>query len=69
MMQLTDFSTLGGPADLVQSATCISGLYDLEPLAMVKVNAELRIEPRDIETLSPMRLAPRPKWPHDVDGR
>ena len=59
MMAATDFAALGATHDLVKSATCESGLYDLEPLRLVKVNQDLRIEQRDIETLSPMRLAPR----------
>jgi arylformamidase len=60
MMATTDFAARGGPADLVKSATCVSGLYDLEPLRLVKVNKDLRITPEDVEALSPMRLAPRP---------
>lgn len=60
MMAATDFSTRGASATLVKSATCISGLYDLEPLAMVKVNQDLKLRPGDIAPLSPVRLAPRP---------
>lgn len=60
MMATTDFAQHGGATDLVKSATCVSGLYDLEPLAMVKVNQELKIQHADIAPLSPMRLAPRP---------
>ena len=63
MMQLTDFAALGGPADLVRSATCVSGLYDLEPLTMVKANAELNIRKEDIAPLSPLLLTPRRKVP------
>ncbi len=59
MMAATDFAALGGPAGLVKSATCVSGLYDLEPLAMVKVNQDLKIQPGDIAPLSPLRLTPR----------
>jgi arylformamidase len=59
MMTATDFSKHGGPADLVKSATCVSGLYDLEPLRLVKHNRELRISDADIGTLSPVRLKPR----------
>lgn len=60
MMATTDFAQYGGPADLVKSATCVSGLYDLEPLAMVNVNQDLKIQPADIAPLSPVRLSPRP---------
>jgi arylformamidase len=60
MMAATDFAQHGGPPDLVKSATCVSGLYDLEPLAMVKVNQDLKIVPADLDPLSPVRLTPRP---------
>jgi arylformamidase len=59
MMAATDFSRHGGPADLVKSATCVSGLYDLEPLRLVKHNAELKIREADVGPLSPVRLKPR----------
>ncbi|MGE0629867.1 MAG: alpha/beta hydrolase [Hyphomicrobiaceae bacterium] len=59
MMATTDFSAAGLPADVIKSATCVSGLYDLVPLRLVKHNRELRIDDSDIETLSPVRLAPR----------
>ncbi len=58
MMATTDFAALGGPGDLLKSATCVSGLYDLEPLRLVKVDKELRISLQDIAELSPMRLTP-----------
>jgi arylformamidase len=63
MMAATDFAASGGPAGLVASATCISGLYDLEPLSMVKVNADLKIGKADIAGLSPVRLTPRAGLP------
>lgn len=59
MMATTDFAPLGGPPDLVKSATCVSGLYDLEPLRLVKHNTELQIGDADIAALSPVRMAPR----------
>ena len=60
MLATTDFAAFGAAPDLVKSATCESGLYDLEPLRLVKVNHDLRIAPRDVEPLSPVGLAPRP---------
>ena len=59
MMAVTDFAAHGAPSGLVNSATCISGLYDLEPLALVQVNTDLKIDTADIAQLSPVRLAPR----------
>ncbi len=59
MMACTDFGALGAPHDLVRSATCVSGLYDLEPLSLVKVNRELQLQSGDIAALSPVRHAPR----------
>ena len=63
MMAATDFGEHGASPGLVKSATCISGLYDLEPLALVKVNTDLRIDKTDIATLSPMRLTPQTSVP------
>ncbi len=60
MLATTDFTELGGPAALVTSATCIAGLYDLEPLSMVRVNAELHLTADDVEAYSPLRLAAMP---------
>ena len=60
MMAATDFAALGAPRDLVKSGICVSGLYDLEPLRLVKVNQDLRITPTDVAPLSPLGLAPQP---------
>ena len=60
MMATTEFSALGGPRDLVKSATCVSGLYDLEPLRLVKVNRELKLSSADVAPLSPVGLSPLP---------
>jgi arylformamidase len=45
----------GLPADLVKSATAISGLYDLEPIALCYLNDALGLTPGDVATLSPIR--------------
>ncbi len=60
MMGMTDFSQHGSAAGLVKSATCISGLYDLEPLRLVTHNKELNIRAEDVEPLSPLRHTPQP---------
>lgn len=63
MMMATDFARLGGPADMLKSATAISGLYDLTPLRMVKVNQDLKITPEEVPAMSPMTLPPLQKGP------
>ena len=59
MLACTDFAALGAPPDLVKSATCVSGLYDLEPLRLVRMNRELGLTAADVAPLSPVRLSPR----------
>lgn len=59
MMACSDLAGHGVARDLVKSATCVSGLYDLEPLRLVKVNQDLKISPGDIASLSPVKLGPR----------
>ena len=63
MMMATDFVKFGAPADFLKSATAISGLYDLAPLAMVKVNQELKIDPVEVQTMSPLTLEPVQRCP------
>lgn len=63
MMMSTDFAKYGAPKDLVKSATCISGLYDLTPLAMVKVNQDLQINPVEVQYMSPLTLEPATRCP------
>lgn len=63
MMMATDWQALGLPADLLKSGTAISGLYDLEPLALTKINADVRLDRDEIALLSPIRLAPRHSGP------
>lgn len=58
MLACTDFAAHGGPADLVRSGTCISGLYDLVPLQKIQMNADLRISDDDVRTLSPLTMKP-----------
>ncbi|CAN0435970.1 unnamed protein product, partial [Phaeothamnion confervicola] len=60
MMATVDFTEWGRPAGLVTSATCVAGLYDLEPLLRVRINTELGLTAADVEAYSPMRLAPMP---------
>ncbi len=63
MMMATDWSQHGAPKDLIKSGTCISGLYDLTPIRMVKVNGELKIDDDEEQKLSPLRLKPTSPGP------
>jgi arylformamidase len=63
MMMATDWQALGLPADLVKSGTAISGIYDLEPLALTKINADIKLDAGEIAALSPIRLAPGHRGP------
>lgn len=58
MMMATDWTRLALPAGAIKSATCISGLYDLAPLRLVRQLRELRIDAAEARTLSPARLVP-----------
>ena len=42
------------PADLVPAAYSISGLFDLEPLVGVAMNADLRLDPAEARRVSPL---------------
>ncbi|MDX1484804.1 MAG: alpha/beta hydrolase [Alphaproteobacteria bacterium] len=59
MMLATDWGAFGLPADTVKSATCISGLYDLEPLTICRQHKDLGIDDEEVRELSPVRLRPR----------
>lgn len=58
MMMATDWPRHALPAGTIKSATCVSGLYDLAPLRLVKQIADLRIDAGEVERLSPARLVP-----------
>lgn len=58
MMAATDWTRHSLPATAIKSATCISGLYDLAPLRLVRQLTELRIDAGEVERLSPARLVP-----------
>ena len=58
MMLATDWRTYGLPEDTVKSATCISGLYDLEPLTICRQHRDLLIDTGEVESCSPVRLKP-----------
>jgi arylformamidase len=59
MMMATDWTRFGQPDDLLKTGIAISGVYDLEPVAMTKVNTDINIDAGEIADLSPIRLSPR----------
>lgn len=59
MMMATRWPDYGLPDDLIRSATCISGLYDLEPLTICRQHRDLRIDAAEVKDLSPVSLKPR----------
>lgn len=57
MCALTDWEAdYGLPRDVVRYAIPISGLFDLEPIALTYLQADVRIGARDIAEASPQRL-------------
>lgn len=56
MCALADWADYGLPRDTVRYAIPISGLFDLEPIALTYLQADLRITARDIAEASPQRL-------------
>lgn len=58
MMMATDWESHALPAGAIRSATCVSGLYDLEPLRFVRQVRELAIDAAEARALSPARLVP-----------
>ncbi|MCH8918454.1 MAG: alpha/beta hydrolase [Proteobacteria bacterium] len=58
MMMATDWRAYGLPTDAIKSATCISGLYDLEPLTICRQHRDLGIDAAEVEDFSPIGLRP-----------
>lgn len=46
--------------DFVRSALIISGIHDLAPVSWIRVGTLLGLDADSVQTLSPLRLAPRP---------
>ena len=57
-MMAADWAAHGAPADLVNSAMGISGLYDLRPLLPVYVNDALKMDEKAARGASPLCQAP-----------
>jgi arylformamidase len=49
-------ATIACQHQLVRGALAISGIFDLEPIALTYINDRLRLDRNEIETLSPLRL-------------
>jgi arylformamidase len=60
MMLATDWTGLAPdmPADLVKGGCPISGLYDLEPIRLSYLNADLRLDQHEAAENSPVLLEP-----------
>jgi arylformamidase len=58
MMMATDWTAHGLPSDTIKSATCISGLYDLEPLTICRQHRDLKIDAAEVREFSPTLLRP-----------
>lgn len=52
-------SSHGLPDDIIGTAMPISGIFDLEPMQYIFVNAELRLTPAQAEDYSPVRHVPQ----------
>ena len=59
-MLATDWTKLGGPADLVPAAYAISGLFDLTVLTHLAGNAEFKLTEASAKAISPL-FWPAPK--------
>lgn len=46
------------PAQMPSAALLISGVYELEPVLSISVNAEIRLRPEQVAPMSPMRQPP-----------
>jgi arylformamidase len=53
----------GLPADVIKGAAPITGIYDLEPVLHITVNADVRLTPAEAKRLSPMTQPPLRKLP------
>lgn len=53
-------------AGLPQAAVLVSGVYELEPVLSISVNAEIRLRPEQVDAMSPMRHPPTSAVPLTV---
>lgn len=58
MLLATDWSSHGIDARRIVGAAAMSGVYNLQPLLQVSMNADLRLDPDQARMLSPVKLQP-----------
>lgn len=55
VMLMTDWGSLGGPADLLKGGVVMSGMYELYPVLMSARSSYVKVSSADVVALSPMR--------------
>ncbi len=60
MLMATDWDAYGLPFDVINGAVPVSGLFDLEPLRLAYLNADLKMDEAECERNSPIHHLP--KW-------
>lgn len=63
MMLARDWAAEGRPADIVKGVVAVSGVYELEPVTMLKVNAEIGLTADEAAHNSLIANPPRPVCP------
>ena len=63
MALLTDWQKLGLPRDTGKAGCAISGLYEMEPIRLSYLNADVRLDADADARLSPMRIDPPARTP------
>ncbi|MFI4988275.1 MAG: alpha/beta hydrolase [Alphaproteobacteria bacterium] len=58
MMLSTEWTARGLPGDVVKGGAAISGIYDLEPIRLSYLNADVRLDAAMAERNSPLLLVP-----------
>ena len=59
LMVSSDWAALGLPADLLKGGCAVSGIYDLEPIRLCYLNADVRLDAAMAARNSPLALVPR----------
>ena len=63
MMLARDWAGEGRPADIVKGVVAVSGVYELEPVTMLKVNSEIGLTADEAASNSLIANLPRPVCP------
>jgi arylformamidase len=66
MALATDRGEKALPKGLLKGAILISGIYDLTPVPQISVNEQVRLDPSEVEAVSPIFHLPDPAVPLDV---